>query len=189
MSYFRRTDPADLAYEPAIQFYHPDIRDLVDIDQDGDVDPAGNSVSRNRQFHGPEDGAILQYGTGLPGTGGAVPLIGGTGPFRPGSTTATLRVRDAVGGATSALLIGVDQAAIPGLFLGGTLWVDPILLILFLPLSGTPGEAGQGAIDLPLDGLLDVAAGFPLTFQLVALDGGAFVNKSSTGGLEITFGL
>ena len=42
---------------------------------------------------------------------------------------------------------------------------------------------------MPLDGLLDVAAGAVLRFQVIEFDAGVSGETSATGGLKLTFGL
>jgi hypothetical protein len=56
-----------------------------DLDGDGDADAIGQSlVARNARFGPVGAGYRVQYGAGIPGSAGIVPVIGDVGPFRSG---------------------------------------------------------------------------------------------------------
>ena len=160
-----------------------------DIDGDGDLDLPGQGVVRSRHFDGPADGIIRQYGAGTAATSGVAPVLGAAGPLRPGSASAELRVRRAVGGKLALLLYGLGEAAIPGQpFATSTLYVQPPYFTLLLVLGGTPGAQGEGTLDLGLTPVLPVVAGLTLYHQL-AVFGGTGNGKTVSNGLQLTYGL
>ena len=178
------------SYEPLRSFVGRDVSGFADLDGDGDPDGFGERLISSREFDGPEDGIIRQYGDGSPGTGGAVPVAGSRGPVRPGSTTAELRLRLGLGGAPAFLVIGtgsasVDDFAVPGF----TLYVSPILTIVPVPLSGAAGAAGQGDFSLNTTPLIATVTGLSIYHQFAILDAGAANGVAFTNGLEITYGL
>ncbi|MGH7150409.1 MAG: FG-GAP repeat domain-containing protein, partial [Planctomycetota bacterium] len=118
---------------PVIQMVAPGV--LSDVDGDGDFDAIGLKVDRNRAHSGPAAGLRLQYGTGLAGTGGMIPILGGVGPFRSGFSCET-RITGAVGGALAVFAIGDQPANIP--IAGGTL-LTTVQVLFGFPLGGTPG--------------------------------------------------
>jgi hypothetical protein len=91
--------------------------------------------------------------------------VGGTGPVRPGSTTASIRYRRGLGGTAVWLLGGLGETAVPGPFPGMTFYINPITDILTL------------------------AAGFTFILQVFPVDAGATFGHASSAGLELTFGL
>ncbi|MGH7150509.1 MAG: FG-GAP repeat domain-containing protein, partial [Planctomycetota bacterium] len=88
---YRRTGPG-LVYEPRREYMSRLVRDFPDLDGDGDTDVSGSALAFGWNFEGLAAGRIRQYGLGTVGTGGAGPVLGGTGPVRPGSTTASVRL-------------------------------------------------------------------------------------------------
>jgi FG-GAP-like repeat len=160
-----------------------------DLDGDGDLDLPGQGMVRSRHFEGPADGIIRQYGAGTAATSGVAPVLGAAGPLRPGSSTAELRVRRGVGGKLSLLMYGLGEAAIPGQpFASSTLYVQPPSFSLILVLGGTPGAQGQGTLDLPLAPVLPVVVGVTIYHQL-AVFGGAGNGKTTSNGLQLTYGM
>jgi len=175
-------------YELPRAWVAPRIVGFDDLDGDGDLDAWGQDVVRSRRFDGPEDGIARQYGAGAAGSGGAVPVLGAVGPLRPGSLTASLELGRGLANAPAWLAVGnhaIELAGVP--FPGFTLFIDPLVLLLPVPLPGPPGP-GQGALSIPLFGVLDVLAGLTRTYQLVVLDPGSASGLAHSNGLEITYG-
>jgi hypothetical protein len=128
---------------PTTQMVTPSV--LSDVDGDGDLDGIGFRVERNRSFHGASAGLRRQYGTGLAGSGGMTPILGGVGPFRPGLPCET-RITGALGGSLGIFALGTQPANVP--IVGGTLLATPQVLWVFA-LGGTPGAAGEGIATIP----------------------------------------
>lgn len=161
---------------------------FADADADGDLDPIGVAVLEARVFEGPAAGVIRQYGAGKPGSGGATPILGAQGPAKVGSATYELRLRRAVGGAPSFLLVGPVEAALPNLpLLGMTLYVGVPFALVAFPASGAPGGIGDGALTVsvvPPASLLGVS----IYHQTWHADAGALFGAAASNGLEVTFG-
>jgi FG-GAP-like repeat len=180
----RRLPGPGLSYEAHRDWMVDPIQAFVDVDQDGDLDGFGTQLARSRRFTpGPDDGMIRQFGQGGAGAGGAVPVLGASGPLRPGSSTASLRIERALGGTTAYLLVGLNQANIPG-FGGTSLYVAPPFVILSFHLSGAPGVPGDGGIELPIV----MFPGLKVYAQAAAIDASTIFGFVATGGLELTFG-
>jgi hypothetical protein len=174
-------------YEPARWYVGTAMGAAVDVDGDGDLDLAGRSIVKSRLFDGPSDGIIRQYGAGTVGAGGAVPLLGGAGPLRPGSATAAMKLRRAAGGVPMLLIYGFTEAAIPNSpFQGSTLYVQPPFNTLLLVTSGSGGAAGQGTLDLGLTPVLPIVAGITVFHQAALFEPGK--KKVTSNGLQFTYG-
>ena len=187
---FRRAHPTQAVWEPARIYAGCETTGFADVDSDGDVDLIGGFRVRNASFGGAGDGLIRQYGEGTPGTGLVVPVLGARGPVRPGTKTAELRVRDAVGGSIGFLVVGTAEAAVPNVpFFGATTYVSNFLFVAPFPLAGAPGVAGAGTFDLPLSGFAPLVAGLTFYHQAAIADAGIVFGASVTNGLQITYGL
>jgi len=162
---------------------------LADLDADGDPDAFGAATLLNRRFGGPADGLVRQYGPGVAGTGGVVPVLGASGPLRVGSTTASLRVRRSVGGTLLFLAIGSGEALLVDQPIPGhTTLVDGLLALVSIGVPGVPGLAGGGAKTIPV--AVDAGlAGLHLFHQGFLVDGAAPGLLSATNGLELLYGL
>ncbi|HET6201332.1 MAG TPA: VCBS repeat-containing protein [Planctomycetota bacterium] len=156
---------------------------LEDADGDGDLDGIGLALVKNRRFYGPSAGLRLQYGTGLAGTGGMIPTLGGVGPFRAGTTCET-RVTGGIGGGLGVFAIGNQPANVP--IVGGTLLTTVQVLFAF-PLGGMPGVAGEGSATIPWVAPPSLA-GVTLYQQVGILDPGAPQGVSLSNGLRYTIG-
>ena len=184
----RRTGPG-LVYEERRDWMAQPFTAFLDVDEDGDGDALGSAVVRNRLFQGAEDGIVRQYGAGSKGSSGAVPVLGASGPLRPGSTTASLRFRRGLGGAPAIILFGLVEANPPGVIAGASLYVQPPFNFLSFGLMGTPGAAGQGHLTLNLGPSIPAVSGLTIYHQLVVLDPGAqFAGKAVSNGLALTYG-
>ena len=100
----RRVGPG-LIFEAPRLFAAPSFARLADLDDDGDLDVTGQSFLFNRRFVNPAAGSSRQYGVGSPGTGGIVPILGRSGPLRPG-LFAGIRIRRGLGATSGVLVIG-----------------------------------------------------------------------------------
>lgn len=175
-------------YEPARWYVGAAMYGAADADGDGDLDLMGRSVVKSRLFDGPTDGIIRQYGTGTPALSEVAPVLGASGPLRPGSATASMRVSRAVGGKLALLLYSLGEAAVPGLpFADATLYVQQPFNTLLLVLDGPLGVHGKGSLNLGLTPVLPVVAGITVYHQL-AVFGGAGNGKSTSNGLQLTYG-
>lgn len=174
-------------YEPPRYYLGSALSGFGDFDGDGDVDLLGAGVIKSRRFEGDAAGSIQQYGTGIAGTGGAVPALGAKGPLRPGSS-AELRLGRVSAGAPTAILIGQGRGpivdfAIPGL----TLWLDSLVTADVAMITGPPAP-GAGSWSFGLQPLLPSLVGQRWNLQAVSLDSAASVGLASSPGLELLFG-
>ena len=186
---YRRTGPG-FTYEAAREHVAGigRARALVDIDNDGDLDLIGGSTIFNPRVDGSSAGFSRQYGLGLAGSAGRRPVLGATGPIRPGSSP-SLRIREGLGGAPALLALGLSEANIPnyGGLPGLTLYIDPIVTFLPLDLGGVAGQPGAGYFDLgfsPPPGL----GGARVFLQALIRDPGAPNRISTTNGIEVLIG-
>lgn len=178
------------AYDTARFFASGVLGPAADLDSDGDLDLSGRAIVRNRHYDGPDDGITRQYGSGTVGSGGATPLLGARGPLRPGSTTAELRLRLALGGTPLALYVGFAPAAITNApFPGATFLIQPPIVVLGVVAGGAPGGIGLGAFDVPMGAVLPSLVGLSIYTQCGFVDPGAPGGKSMSNAVALTFGL
>jgi hypothetical protein len=137
-------------------------------------------------------GGITEFGAGKTGSGGVVPTLEGMGFPRVGETI-DLVISDALGGASSGLVLGFDQNTASWLHVAQPLWE---LLLVLPPLSGPGGTPGAGSLTLPVaipddPGLpaLFEQSGVALTMQVIVLDRGAGLPQpkkfAATNGLQV----
>lgn len=177
-----------LQYGPAHLFQAATAHAFEDLDEDGDLDFVGSNSFENRRFSGPSAGGLLQYGLGTPGTGGAVPLLGASGPFRPGSKTATLNLVQAKGPEPTYLAVSTASTALPNVPLPGlTSLVDPagLLALVAIPATGLGTGNGQWHLSINVDPGL---AGSTFFHQVFAIDVGIPGLVAQSNGLEIRYG-
>jgi len=179
-----------LAYDAPRAFHAGQVAAFDDIDGDGDVDVVGELVVKSRRFAGADAGRVRQYGSGTPGSGGAYPVLGAEGPLRPGSTTAALHVRNALGGTAGLLLVGLvetEQLDVP--LPGYNRYVQALVLKVPVVLGGPVGVPGAGTYDLDLTPLLPLFPGVSFYQQVALVDPAAPSGVNTTNGLELTYGL
>lgn len=164
---------------------------VCDVDGDGDADLVvrratddRNLIVRNLTFDGANDGTVRQYGTGLAGDGGRMPVLGARGPFRPGEDF-EIRLRNGVGDGMAILVIGDQPAETPAR--GGMLYVEPWKLEKFR-LDGPPGEAGLGEFTLSFDDVPARAIGARFYLQFGVVDPAAVEGVALSNALELQFG-
>jgi FG-GAP-like repeat len=164
------------------QIFEP--RAFGDLDGDGDPDAIGFVLAARNAHFGPSGaGRRVQYGVGIPGSGGITPVIGETGPFRAGMS-GELRIRGGLGSASGLLVIGFAPDATP--VLGGTLLVTP-LDFFPIQLGGVPGAPGAGSLSIPF--IMPASlVGMSIFHQAGFVDGGAAQGISGTNGLQIDVG-
>ena len=180
-SFYRRTGP----FTFSLSRHLVPAEALSDVDGDGDLDAVGTQIARNVLHDGPAAGYRVQYGTGFPGSGGVVPVIGDVGPFRTG-VSGTLTLRGARGGATAFLIIGGAPLDLPTPY-GGNLYTTPDVVVSFT-LDGPAGQAGRGGFDL--DWYMPPGfEGLTIYHQWAIFDAGAAFGVAATSGLHVTIGL
>lgn len=131
------------------------------------------------------NGLQVAYGTGLAGTGSVVPTLGVVG-CPDVNRSFTIAIDNVVGAGSGVLVVGLVPAAIP--FLGGTLYVDPIGLMLPVACGGIPGAPGAGSLGLPIFLTDPALAGFNFYSQAGFADPSAVQGISLTNGLRIVIG-
>ncbi|MBL8842417.1 MAG: FG-GAP repeat protein [Planctomycetes bacterium] len=131
-------------------------------------------------------GSFATYGSGTPGKGGFVPSITLSGSWAIGEDV-TLSIRDGLGGAPALLIMGFARATIP--FAGGSLLVATPWILTNLPLGGTPGVAGAGALDVT-DTIPDdpTIVGVLVDFQVLVADPAAVKKLALSNGAELLIG-
>ncbi|HKB16459.1 MAG TPA: VCBS repeat-containing protein, partial [Planctomycetota bacterium] len=189
VSVFRRIGPG-LVYQPRVGYLARVVRDFPDLDGDGDLDVSGLAMAFGWAFDGPSAGAIRQYGAGVAGTGGAVPVLGARGPLRPGSTSATVRLRRGLGGSPALLAVGTAEASLPNVpFPGMTTYVGGVVAFVPFTALGAPGVAGAGSVDIPIPiPILAVLTNASVFLQAALLDPAAPSFVTATNGLELHVG-
>ncbi|MEX1024698.1 MAG: VCBS repeat-containing protein [Planctomycetota bacterium] len=168
--------------------YLTDATAFGDLESDGDLDLLGQALHRSRAFEGPGVGTIRQYGQGTAGTGGAIPVVGSTGPARE-QEIVELRVRRGLGGSLAILARGLAEAnVVNSPFVGLTTYVGSLLPLEAVVLDGPAGQAAAGDYTqtVPIGSGL---AGQSFYVQAFVLDAGAASNLAASNGLEVTIGL
>jgi hypothetical protein len=162
---------------------------LADLDHDADLDLVSDRPILGARFSGSAAGKIQQYGAPVAGSGGATPLLGASGPLRPGSTTAKIFGTGGLGGAAAALLIGTAPASAPGVpWPGLELLVGGNLLLFPLTLDGPNGQPGAGGFTFPIANPQNFA-GQTFTHQLFVIDPGSPTLLTQSNGLQLSYGL
>ncbi len=183
---WRRSGPG-LAYEDGRAFFALAGRHELDVDSDGDPDFVARGIVESWRENGPDAGRIRQYGAGSPGTGGYVPLLGASGPVRVGEP-GLLHVRRGLGGSVAVLAYGTGEDAVADFPLPGlTLYLSGLLRTVPLPLGGTPGAGGEGALDVPY-AIPPPFAGLRLFLEVFVVDPGVASFVTHSNGLEVLHG-
>lgn len=129
-------------------------------------------------------GSVTAYGAGLPGGTGVVPIIAGTGGTpKVGNAAFGISLRRAGIGLTAWLPLSLAQAALP--FKGGTLHVDPVVLLALMVATVGPDGTVQMPLPLPADPQL---AGLVFDAQWLVQDPGAIKGWALSPGVKVTVG-
>lgn len=177
---------APLSLDPGRQYLTWLGANLADADGDGDIDMLGSDTTRGLAVAPPHSGTMRQYGVGTSGTGGAVPLLGATGPLVPGATTSSTRMVGAVGGAPAFFTWGTEEVSLP--LLETTLFVGGAVNFVPITLAGAPGVTGAG--QFVLSGVNPASlAGLTLFLQVFVVDAEAPGFVCGSNGLEKTYGI
>ena len=178
--------------------YSAGMGSLADVDGDGDLDflSGGFAVPvspppvysrgvlyRNRTVSPPQSGLRLQYGTGLAGSGGYVPVLGSAGVLRVGFS-GEIRLSNALGGAQAFLGLGFAPASVPAV--GGTLLIAIDSLFPF-PVGGPAGTPGAGFGVIPWT-LPPGLGGVQIFEQAATLDPAAPQGFALTQGVHAIIG-
>ncbi len=170
---------------------------VADFDGDGDADvltqqlnaSIGPSfVARNAAFSGDEVGLRRQYGSGNPGTGGVVPVLGATGPFRTGASAA-IRITGLPPSRLGIVTVGFAQSALVDVpWKGSTGYNWPWVLFFTVTSSaGQPGVDGSARVVLPFVVPPELAGIGNLYHQVWWADAGAYGHRSSSNGLLVDY--
>jgi photosystem II stability/assembly factor-like uncharacterized protein len=128
-----------------------------------------------------EEGSFIPYGTGLAGSGGFVPDLEGTGKVTYGGEVA-VELTGGLGGTNGLVYVGLSSSSYP--FLGGTLLVYPIDLVVPVVLDGLSGNPGGGSFSIPFTAYFQ---GLSIYIQVLLADSAAVRGVSMSNGLEIAF--
>ena len=124
------------------------------------------------------DSTFVEYGTGTPGTGGLTPHLSGSGQSVPGGPI-TIAVTDARPSSLGAFFVGTSPASIPAL--GGTILVQPLLLMVFVNTDGN-GDVTLPAT-IPDD---DALIGAPIALQYWVEDAAGAGGYAASNGLSFS---
>jgi hypothetical protein len=159
----------------------------LDVDGDGDEDLIGAYIFKNRRFENTTGGVRKQAAGGIPGTGGIVPTLGASGPFRVG-LDAQMVLTGALGG-VQGLWYQHFLGEQPPPFTGGhhagqsSLYYPPA----HFTTSGTPGAAGEGKWTGPFV-VPPSVAGTTKVYFCTLHDPGAVSALARSNDLYITYG-
>ena len=164
------------------------FRGLVDLDQDGDLDAVGEAFLPGLPVQAPEGGIVRQFGNGIAGAGGFVPILGANGPVTSTSSGSAMHLVRCVGQGTLWFAFGTSEVALPDtpflgmtFYVGGPSWLGPITL------SGTGGAAGEGELHESLPQFAPLA-GLSFVHQAFVLDAAAPIGIAASNALEILYG-
>lgn len=158
-------------------------RTLMDCEGDGDLDIIGETLVRNRLRDPKSAGSRMQFGEGLPGTGGVTPKLGAAGSFQPGDSL-EVRLTGGLGGGKAFVIVGTQDREDPKR--GGTIYTN-VAKVFAVTLSGERGLAGAGmwALDQAVRPHL---TGRRFLLQGFVKDPAASAGIAFTRGLEIQIG-
>lgn len=164
------------------------VSDTGDLDNNGIPDVivgarvfAGDSYARTFGFC---VAVFANYGSGLAGSSGWTPQIGGEGACPTPGGSFSIKITYGLGGASGVLFLGIQPLSLPAL--GGTILVNPVIQIPQTLGGGVPGE---GSASLPVAIPNNPALlGVDLYWQGLFLDSGAVAGVSMTNGLQTEIG-
>jgi hypothetical protein len=166
----------------------------ADVDGDGDADLLGKEMADldvivcGLRFDGATAGVRWQYGAGTAGTGGAVPVLGASGPFRVGET-AILRFAGLPSGKLGLFTVGLAASDLSGKpWLGSTAYNWPWVTYFFLVSPpGEPGAPGSSELGLSYVVPPELPPVGPLYHQVWFADPGAPFGRVGSNGLLIEY--
>ncbi len=166
----------------------------ADMDGDGDADVLGQDASYvdvvvpGLRFAGATAGIRRQYGASTAGTGGSVPVLGASGPFRTGET-AVLRAAGLPSSALGLITVGLAQTDLPNTpWLGSTGYNWPWVAFFFVASPpGEPGAPGSSTLAIPFTVSADLPPVGPLFHQVWFADAGAPFGRVGSNGLLIEY--
>ena len=173
---------------PYFQIFRP--HSMADVDSDGDEDVFVAHLVRSRQFEGPADGLVRQWGKATTGSGATAPTLGARGPVRLGASP-ELRLAGALGNSIAFLAVGAASESLSAFPVPSTTtYVDPFTAPFAVVQIGVPGPAGQPGeglrvIPITVDPSL---VGQPWYHQAFVLDPGAADFLAASNGLELHYG-
>jgi hypothetical protein len=182
---FRKIDGAPGWHPPLQQSF--EATGFSDVDGDGDTDAFLQEQFLNKTYEAPESGTRRQFGAGTAGTGGVVPVLGATGPFRQGEAAAIHMTGVPAGGVVLFALnfTGSDLPGVPWPGTTGYAW--PWDFFFFLTVPGPGVLPGDGGISIPF-AVSPLLAGIgPLYHQFYVFDAGHPFGHSSTAGLVVDY--
>lgn len=159
-----------------------------DVDGDGDTDLLGQHAVYSPRFHGRAGGRRVQRHAGIAGEAGAVPVLGGTGPYRAHHTD-VMRLTGVPGPSLALLGLSLREVELVDVPLAGlTLRVDPTLLyVAWWPIT-TDGQDRAAAMTLLPSYIVPEFAGLTFYAQAFVVDPAAPSGFSQSNLLEKRIG-
>ncbi|MCA8949248.1 MAG: VCBS repeat-containing protein [Planctomycetes bacterium] len=161
---------------------------VCDVDGDGDLDLVGEQAVHGPRYHGLAGGRRTQRHAGVAGEAGAVPVLGGTGPYRAGGTD-VMRLTGVPGPTLSLMGLSLREVSIANAPLQGlTLHVDPSVMLLIGWPVDTDGQGRAAAIALLTSFIMPSFAGITFYAQVFVVDPAAPQGFSQSNLLEKRIG-
>lgn len=159
-----------------------------DIDGDGDEDLVLDRATHGARFHGRRGGMRLQKFEGTVGEAGAVPVLGGTGPYRI-TLTDVMRLTGVPGPTLSIMGLALREADLPDQPRPGLhLRLDPsLMLVVWWPVP-TNGQGRAAAIATLPSFIMPGFAGVTFYAQVFVVDAAAPSGFTQTNVLEKRIG-
>lgn len=157
------------------------MAEFEDLDGDGDIDLGGRNFLANVTNHGPSGGGTEQFGVSRTGTRNILPLLGATGPFRPGEVS-SLRLSGGMSNSFALIVAGVKRVDLINFPWSGTnTYVAPQPVQIVVPLDST----GRWSTAVRLT---TAVANSKILMQAYVLDPTAPVGLTSTNGVVVRYG-
>jgi hypothetical protein len=187
LSRYRGTG-SNLGFQLVVEHLAPyGARGFGDVDGDGDLDSIGTYLLRGRMATA-DSGVIRQYGAGVGGAAGIVPLLGAAGPIVSSSSADELRLVRAWPGAFAMLVFGLIETTVPNAPLPGlVLHVSNPAVYFLPPVAGSPGVAGSGQVSVTLPNIPQLV-GLRVMHQVFSTDPTSASGWSCSNGLAVTYG-
>ncbi|MCR9243497.1 MAG: VCBS repeat-containing protein [bacterium] len=159
-----------------------------DVDGDGDLDLMGEHAVHGGRYHGIRGGRRMQHFEGVAGEAGAIPILGGTGPYRVGETD-VMRLSNVPGPTLALFGLSLGQAELVDTPLPGhTLRIDPnIMLVVWWPVT-TNGQGQAAALNTLPSFIMPLFAGLTFYAQTFVVDPAGPSGFSQSNVLEKRIG-